>query len=75
MASSPSEGVRASCIKSKQTTASITPPAKLRRRETIFDESFFMSAPIRPPMPVPTHPAMNVTKATHNAVIYAPSFF
>ena len=50
----------ASVIRSRQTTLSITPPAKLSRRLTVRLESFCSSAPINPPRPVPTTPAMAV---------------
>ena len=53
----------ASTTRSKQTTASITPPAKLSSRLTVRLESFCKIAPMRPPRPVPTTPAMAVVSS------------
>ena len=50
----------ASVTRSKETTLSMTPPAKLKSRLTVRLESFCSSAPIRPPRPVPPIPAIVV---------------
>ena len=50
----------ASCIKSKQTTLSMTPPAKLNNKLTVLLESLRNNAPIKPPSPVPTTPEIAV---------------
>ena len=50
----------ASETRSKHTTLSITPPAKLSRRLTVRLEPFWNKAPIRPPSPVPATPAIAV---------------
>ena len=55
---------RALDIRSKQTTASITPAAKLSRRLTCFFESRLRNALITPPIPVPPTPAMAVIRST-----------
>ena len=52
----------ASVIRSKQTTLIITPAAKLKSKLTTRLESFCSVAPIRPPTPVPTTPAMAVVR-------------
>ena len=52
----------ASTARSKQTTLSMTPPAKLKSKLTVRLESFCSSAPMRPPRPVPSTPAMAVVK-------------
>ena len=50
----------ASVTRSKHTTLSMTPPAKLSSRLTIRSEFFCKTAPIRPPSPVPPTPARAV---------------
>ena len=61
-------------IRSKQTIAVITPPAKLKSRLTVFLESFLNKAPISPPRPVPPMPASAVASiSVHISFIFSPT--
>ena len=64
-AGSDSEGEIAEGTRSKHTIASITPPARARRRETVLVLSRLNMAPTTPPRPVPTPPAIKVITTTH----------
>ena len=62
----------ASVRRSRQTTLSITPAAKLRSRLTECSESRLNNIPISPPTPVPPTPAIAVIIITvSNAFIFS----